>query len=185
MESRLVVEDELIFSRITTRDLAAEIFAQEQVSFATPPKPVTRVGDMTDIQLNDMMQLMREMVPMGYPVSFRKADKYDSDAAMAHMRAGMQRKHIIIHKCCTGLIDQLESGTQDDKGKFDRSDKHGHFDAIAALKYMWREAFKIRRMNPFPDDVLPRSYWEPSWERSGGKVSVTRTPLSITRNRLR
>jgi hypothetical protein len=187
----LIVEQELILSRVTTRELAEHIFSMERQLYKDCWHPVRRIGDMTPQQVADLIEAMRDIAPRDYPVSFstdvktRRPLGHNIDPQIAKLRSAIQGRNIRILKCCTGLVEQLKTGTQDEHGRFDRSEEHGHYDAIAALKYLY--SYVKWRMNPFPDPTMTPNQFIAPWEEmevSRDKALITHNPVMVTRRKL-
>lgn len=138
---QLVIEDESLLSRAATPDIATEIKKKEEALWGLQ-KPVMRVCDIDLRLIADLWSL--------HGLNFQKAEKVDSDAGINLMRTMVKARQIIINERCQRLITQLENAVWDSKGNdLDRTEADGHFDLVAALKYLCR-AINWQR-NPFPD----------------------------------
>ncbi|MFQ5443010.1 MAG: hypothetical protein ACE5EK_00185 [Nitrospinales bacterium] len=181
----LVIEDEIVLARVRTVDLAAKILAMEKILYprGRHPLPIRRFGDMTPQQLNDLVYAMREQAGFSYPVSWSSVEKYDREVSLARLRSGIQNERIKILSCCKHLVKQLMEGTQDEKGRFERSEVHGHFDAIAALQYLFRMV--KWQANPFPDERLPSNFFQNPYQKVEKKhTQITHYPAVVTRGRI-
>lgn len=148
---RLVIEDELVLSQAITPEIARAIY-QKETQLWHGAAPYLRIADIELRLIADLHRL--------HGLSFAAADKRDSESAIAEMRRFVQQRLIVIDPRCTTLIRQLENATWNKKltdMERDRSPQQldGHYDLVAALKYLVRHINHVR--NPYPDH-----YHEPS-----------------------
>lgn len=105
--------------------------------------PLRRVSD-TDLRLLGDLRTM-------HGIHVMPADKTDAEAALSRMRTAMARGEIEIDDCdgTLPLRDHLRAGLWNaNKTSYDRSEVHGHYDLIDALKYLYRHLSKQK--NPVP-----------------------------------
>jgi hypothetical protein len=142
----LYIEDELALSQAHTGTIARAIVAKEtDLKFGElhSTERLTRVSDVEKRLVADLQ--------LEHGIQFHLTRKDDRDAALADLRLAIQSKRIRIHPRCVTLRAHLEHGVWAKSRKtFDRGDEDGlsHFDAIAALLYLWRNVDLTR--NPYP-----------------------------------
>lgn len=166
---RLVIEDEALLHRANTQDIASCILMKEKALW-DEKKPYMRVSDVDLRLISDLWNMHR--------LQFLPTKKEDSLGAINVMRNMVQSVQILIHPRCAHLIRQLQHATWNRKATdFMRGgDVDGHFDLVAALKYLCRNVNKSR--NPYPD-----SYFKPG---GAGGVSWNTyfSPKSNNNNKL-
>ena len=165
--SKIVIEDESLLQRKNTNDIAREIKVKEEALWGFQ-KPYR----YSDIQLQLIIDLYQLHHLTFYPVQ-----KENSLGAINLMRTMIQGKQIEIHPQCVNLIRQLENAVWNSRASdFDRSDLHGHYDLVAALKYLCRHV--MRSKNPFPE-----GYFEAGG--GGGPPAQYHVPFNPQRKRRR
>lgn len=137
---RLVVEDEIVVRQKTTSELASLLRERELKLWHGNPIPPRRVADNTAQGIDDWRRDQR--IFFSTP-----PDRHDPDMLSSMLRSAVAEKRIFIHPRCEKLIYQLENGVRNERGKFERTDKCGHCDAISALMYGWR---LLSKSNPYP-----------------------------------
>lgn len=143
---KLIIEDELVMSRMTTEDLANAITKKEDLLLTDPrtyekKEPYLRVSDVNWFIINDLQKL--------HGLSFLPTMKDDKEASINNMRIMIASKKILINPKCKNLIFHLRNGVWKKSRKdFDRSPDAGHYDFIDALLYMVRNVHWNR--NPYP-----------------------------------
>jgi hypothetical protein len=165
--ARLVIEDESLMHRPSTTDIAAEIARKERSSWAGQ-EPYARVSDVDPRLIADLWQLHR--------IQFRASEKQDSLGAINLVRNMIQSREIEINPRCVHLIRQMKNAIWNNKATdFARAGSKspdGHFDLVAALKYLCRGV--NRHHNPFPEGygtVITESTWT-SPRQTGSKVGL-------------
>lgn len=143
----LVIEDEIVMRYQSTGTIAAEINRKEAElwlvggRWAGGKRP-TRMGDLTEQALEDLRT--------DHKVSINPVVKYDREAAIANLRTSIQNGKVKIFERCKNLIYQLRNGIWNEaRTQFERSERLGHCDALAACVYFHRMA--NWNGNPFPD----------------------------------
>jgi terminase large subunit-like protein len=171
----LVIEDEIFVNYKTTGDLARLMREKEAEVFKDAPYPVVRYGD------NDIQQLAD--LRGDYKYSIRPVDKWDKESACSRLRTRFQSRRIRILSKCQALIFQLDTALRKENGDFERSERYGHADAIAALIYLNR-ALNFQA-NPYPldEDYDPNEFILRTREQPGS-IEVTNEPLVITNRRI-
>lgn len=138
--AKLVVEDEITINRASGIEISEMIVAKEKSLWPHRPKPL-RLADADVLVLQDIVA--HSGLEIGQP------NKLDAEAALNSLRMAISRRDIEINPRCKTLIDHLKYGVWNEaRTSFDRDGEHGHFDAIDALKYMWRHV--DRQSNPYP-----------------------------------
>lgn len=149
-EDKLIIEDEIVVNKKTTKEIADLIRAKEQQLLYNPLTnenwPVhLRVSDNNLFVINDLQKL--------HGINFIPTLKDDKESAINNMRIMVNARKIIINPRCKILIKHLEEGTWRKSGSgktrdFDRSMDAGHYDTLDALIYLVRNVqFTI---NPYP-----------------------------------
>lgn len=145
IRAALVIEDEVLLHRANTQDIAQAIKAREEALW--PDKsPYLRVSDVDLRLISDLWNM--------HKLQFAPTRKEDSLGAINVMRNMVQTNQIIINPRCAHLIRQLEHATWNRKATdFERGgDVDGHFDLVAALKYLCRNV--NRQRNPYPESYF-------------------------------
>lgn len=103
--------------------------------------PFLRVSDTDARLITDLNSI--------HGLKISAADKTAAEAALHQLRNAFQRDLIEIHPDCKMTIEHLQNGVWNkSRTSYERSDIFGHFDAIDALKYMYRHLNKVQ--NPIP-----------------------------------
>ncbi len=152
VEAKLVIEDELLLRGPNTNDIAEAIKAKEAEHWAHRHVHC-RVSDV-DLRLIADLYAMHGLVVV-------PARKEDSLGAVNLMRNMVHTRTLVIHPRCVNLDRQLRNATWNNKATdFERGGADsidGHYDLVAALKYLCRTVNRTR--NPYPDH----------WFRLGGQ----------------
>jgi hypothetical protein len=136
----LVIEDEIVVRQKTTSELAVLLRAKEAQLWKGNPLPVRRVADNTAQGLDDWRRDQR--------IYFQAPpDRHDPDMLSSMLRSAVAEGKIVIHPRCEKLIYQMKNGVRNERGRFERTEKCGHCDAISALMYGWR---LMAKSNPYP-----------------------------------
>lgn len=143
--ARFVVEDELLLHHATTNEIAAAI-REKELALWGGAEPHKRISDVD----------LRLIADLGryHNLAFQKARKEDSLGAINLVRNMMQNLQVAIHPRCRNLVRQCENAIWNNKATDfarpeDSKSEDGHYDLVAALKYMLR--MLSRNKNPFPD----------------------------------
>ena len=148
--AHVVIEDEIIVHRHSALQVADLIRQKEAVLWSARTKEPFRFADAPPQMLVDIANYGR--------VGFGPVMKDDKDAAINNLRQLITRKKLRIHPRCKGLLAHIEYAVWNKtKTKFDRSDNHGHYDALDALIYFVRHV----SVNSNPEPLLPAGV---SWE---------------------
>lgn len=141
-KATLVIEDEVVLSNRTSREIADACLVKEGHLWGSL-KPYLRIGDNELQQLHDLAQLH------SYPVS--ATQKHDKLAYINRLSLRFQSDRIKIHKRCENLRYQLRVGLWNrQKTGFERGEKTGHLDCIDALIYLSRNVNETS--SPFPQN---------------------------------
>jgi len=153
--AKLVIEDESLMHRPSTSDIAAEIARKERAAWAGQ-EPYARVSDVDPRLIADLWQLHR--------IQFRASEKQDSLGAINLVRNMIQARELEIDPRCVHLIRQMKNAIWNNKATdFARAGSKspdGHFDLVAALKYLCRGV--NRHHNPYPEgygSTVTQSTW--------------------------
>jgi len=142
--AKLVIEDESLMHRPSTSDIAAEI-ARKERGLWSGSEPYARVSDVDPRLIADLWQLHR--------IQFRASEKQDSLGAINLVRNMIQSRELEIDPRCVHLVRQMRNAIWNNKATdFARAGSKtpdGHFDLVAALKYLCRGI--NRHHNPYPE----------------------------------
>jgi uncharacterized protein with NRDE domain len=132
---------------MTTDILAKEILDKE--AHLWKKRAYLRVSDNNNIiLLNDLQRL--------HGITFLPTAKDNSDAALNNLRIMLKQNQIIINPRCKTLIRHLRNAKWNKtRTSFARTKEDGHYDALAALKYLCRNVQFYK--NPFPHDYELRN----------------------------
>jgi hypothetical protein len=183
----LVVEDEVSAPRLHSAAIAEAIKSKEawlwgklecrKRGWEMRPQPYARVSDNDPRLLYDLSN--------DHGLAFQATAKDNLDQQINAVRVAISEKRIIIHPRCKMLRDQLKNGVWKNEAKkvFAREGQDlGHFDLIAALVYLWRNASMYKKRNPAPPaekyvagDLKVKDHGSkengPSrWQRRGGRL---------------
>jgi hypothetical protein len=143
LQQKLVIEDETLLRHPGTEEIANSIKATEAGVFHGR-QPHKRVSDVELRLISDLRKM--------HKLDFSATKKDDSMAAIQHMRLLIQQRKLIINPRCKNLIRQLRDVTWNHKATdFARAGERsidGHYDLVAALKYMIRNV--DWHHNPYP-----------------------------------
>jgi hypothetical protein len=127
--------------RVTERDLWGGLTYWNGTKFRA--NPFLRVSDTAAQVIAD---LSRE-----HGITVSPTAKDDPEAQLYALRNAFMANKIEIWKDSGPLAAQLKAGTWNERRTdWERSEVHGHLDAIAALVYLWRNV--ARTYNPFPPE---------------------------------
>jgi hypothetical protein len=88
-----------------------------------------------------------------HKLSFGLAQKDHSEAAISAMRVELVSRRVEIHPRCEHLRRQLRTAVRTKPGgDMARSTRDGHYDLVAAKKYLVRDWQGLRTHNPYPTD---------------------------------
>ena len=132
-DATLYIDDELDISgpKMTT-DLLVRLIKQKEDSYRFGnPKVYRRISDNNNLQLLNDLTLMHDL-------PFSPVRKLASLEQMVNrLRLMVREGRIKINPRCEKLIGCLKYGIWNERHKdFDRSDKYGHYDHLAALIYL-------------------------------------------------
>lgn len=154
-EQRLVIERDWKETHAGTPEIAFAIKRIEKELWSDLPV-FMRVCDTEKRLISDLIR--------SFDLPFSPADKRDSAAAVWNMRMMVKSRQIIIKPECKDLVRQLEHATWNTRGTDMARDSSsegtdGHWDLVAALKYLCRHI--VRQRNPYP-----AGYSDPGWGQS-------------------
>jgi len=130
------VEDELLLSAPNPITIADTIRSKEYMRWGSVV-PRRRVSDVDKFLIASLVS--------DHGISIEQVDKQDSLAAVNAMRDLVDLELLEIHPRCVGLLDQLDRARWNKKANdLDRDPRGGHFDLVAALKYLVRSVDRTR-----------------------------------------
>lgn len=155
-DSYLYVEDEVSAPRMNSALIADMIRQKETVLWTgvlhhrghrvqPRPQPYMRVSDNDPRLLFDLAN--------DHKLIFTATAKDNLDQQINSVRVAISEKRIRIHPRCKMLRKQLRDGIWKNEARkvFAREGSDlGHFDLIAALVYLWRNASMYKGRNPAP-----------------------------------
>lgn len=175
VNAKLVIEDESLLHQASTLEIGDEIQRKEADLWGAKT-PYTRVSDIDLRLIHDLWA--------SHKLNFVKADKQNSLDAINLVRTMVQQDQIVINPRCTNLIRQMREATWNRKATdFDRAGStspDGHYDLVAALKYLCRTVNQSK--NPYPDGYFmnhaPGAFRSPKGFRAPGMGLLTKTPFT-------
>ena len=155
-DSLLYVEDEVSAPRMNSGLIAEMVKQKETVLWnglvcrgrgmtGQRPQPYLRVSDNDPRLLFDLAN--------DHKLVFTATQKDNLDQQINGVRVAFGEKRIKIHPRCKMLRNQLKNGVWKNEARkvFAREGGDlGHFDLIAALVYLWRNASMYKKRNPAP-----------------------------------
>jgi hypothetical protein len=168
LNARLVIEDELVLSRMTTAKLAQDVAAKEKALWGEKA-PFLRVSDTDLIVINDLGKI--------HGLHFSATRKDDKEAAINAVRMLVAQDKIVIHPRCKNLVAHLKYGVWNkQKTQFERASGFGHYDLIDALVYLVRSV--RREKNPWPATygMATHSHYIPN-DLAGSRPNSARSAL--------
>ena len=160
--NKLVIEFELLLQKANTKSIAdavRDVLVANYPSTVDSPNSL-RVVLPTDFAfvvkphsavMDDASKRICADLWAYHGLSFSPALKDDSEAAINAMRLEVGGRHIEINPRCVNLIRQLGTAVRKAPGgDMARSKRDGHYDLVAALKYLVRSWDKTH--NPYPTD---------------------------------
>lgn len=157
--AKLLVEHELLLTQANTGTIATEVLdvlvAHYGARTHTPPNSVRQLAPDSPkpycAVFDDSSKRVTADLWNYHRLSASPALKDDSEAAINVMRLEVGGRNVEIHPGCVHLIRQLGTAVRKTPGgDMAHSKRDGHFDLVAALKYLVRHWDK--RRNPFPSD---------------------------------
>lgn len=160
--AKLVIEHELLLKGAATPTIAAailEVLQQHYGATVTDAKVDQKVLKVLTkdsakpwaFVVDDPSNRVTADLHAYHGLEAQPAMKDDSEAAINLMRLEIGGRTIEIHPRCEGLIRQLGNAVRKAPGgDMTRSKRDGHWDLVAALKYLVRHWDK--RRSPYPTD---------------------------------
>lgn len=106
------------------------------------PNPARRYAG--EDALRTMLNLRAE-----HEIEFAAADTAAPEAQANSVRTAFSRLQILIHPRCVELIAHLIGAKwNEQRTKWERDPKYGHYDLVAALMYLWANIDRITDPNP-------------------------------------
>lgn len=183
-EDLLVIEDESLLVRPSSRDIADEVNGKESTLWGKPPHPVTRVMDAAPFTLEDIRREHR--------LDFQPPDKSGIQSNVSYVQGANNYANLIIagrqvriHERCVNLIRQLTNAVWNkNRNDFERDtrtgpDSMGHYDLAAAFVYFCRAV--DRRRNPFPPGWRTKKDGPDVWRRREEKSTGLMPKTSLFR----
>lgn len=152
LEAKLVIEDELLLDHPGTQEIAQAIRAKEiELWCGGNPNNEVKATRILDSSGDGGMRLIADLYKH-YRLKFAPARKDDSLAAIHLMRQSVATRELVIDPRCKHLRRQLENAIWNNRATdFARAGERsedGHYDLVAALKYLVRSI--NRSHNPYP-----------------------------------
>lgn len=176
VRGKIVVVDESLLTGPSTLRIAETVMEKEWALWEGRSDP----RRYSDIDLRLMIDLWERHQLRVSPV-----EKQDSLGAINLVRNMIQTRQLEIHPRCKNLIRQMENAIWNTKATdFDRGSENsidGHFDLVAALKYLCRHV-NLRR-NPYPEGYFhkplgPNEFRSPKRSSEPSLGLLSNTPLS-------
>ena len=141
---KIIIEDEVLLHQAGTPKIAEAISNTEDQLWGGR-EPFIRVSDIDKRLIADLWELHKLRFVQAY--KGRSEEMLDG---INLLRTLIGNEQVIINPKCQNLIRQLRNATwKNEKAKdFARTEKSGHYDLVAAAKYLVRSV--IRTKNPYP-----------------------------------
>jgi hypothetical protein len=167
--AKLVIEDEWVKDHVGTKTIADAIKNKEEDLWGRKFKPFLRVSDTDARLISDLIN--------DHGLWFTPSPKADSKAAIWNLRQMVANRSLVILPKCVNLIRQMQNAVWNRKATdFERDSSEdkidGHYDLLAALKYLARVVNKER--NPYPD------WWAESYPTERDARRARRLPRDGT-----
>ncbi len=155
--AKLIIEHELLLSMAVTGVIASEMFNVLEAHYGArtiePPKGVRQLAPDSPkpycVVFDDSSKRVTADLWNYHRLSASPAMKDDSEAAINVMRLEVGGMNVEINPRCVHLIRQLGNAVRvKPGGDMASSKRDGHYDLVAALKYLVRHWDK--RRNPYP-----------------------------------
>lgn len=143
---KLIIEDEYIQQKGTTKKLAEAIKKKEEELWTNP-----LTGETEDVwkRISDNSLQVIEDLSQIYYLHFIATEKHDKMQYIQVLRTMIEQEQIIIHPRCKTLIAHMTGGTWNAaRTDFKKSPDGGHYDALSAILYLSRNLDKMH--NPYP-----------------------------------
>ncbi|MCA9340896.1 MAG: hypothetical protein KDA17_08335, partial [Candidatus Saccharibacteria bacterium] len=147
------IEEEVLVSRKTTREVAEIIKAkEEQLWGSNPPAQLTRVADTDKTRILDFAT--------EHHLSFSEPLKPNKESTINALRMFIAAGKLVIHPRCERLAQQLSGAVWNkSRTQFERNDVHGHYDLVDALAYIIPNINRTRNYTPNKYAGLSRQDW--------------------------
>lgn len=149
LRGKLVIEDEFLLYQANTTQIADEIKRREWDLWGDR-EPFQRYSDVDLRLIADLWDRHR--------IRFHPVQKQGSLEAINLVRNMVLQREIEIHPRCVNLVRQMHNAIWNNKASdFARASEKspdGHYDLVAALKYLCRSVLKTK--NPYPADYRNR-----------------------------
>ena len=179
----LVIEDEMFIDGIhhTTEDIARDIKRIEEETWGHD-NGIARWCDNNLQIINDMGG--------SFDLWMCATAKHNRSAAIMTVRRLIANGQIIINPKCVNLIEQIQSATWSNAKKKEFSRRNGHhYDLVAALIYLVRNAQLEFSENPYPanydtQNLAPGSFIKRNKkQKSSGNADILREVFTIRKKR--
>lgn len=140
--AKLCIQRDRLLHQASTL-MYADVLSADEGDLWPGRRPYKRVSDVDPRLMKDLWEL--------HGLHVVATEKQDSLGALNLVRTMIQQREIEIDPRCENLIRQMHNATLNKKATdFERTKEMGHFDLVAALKYLCRNI--DRSHNPFPRD---------------------------------
>lgn len=176
LQAKLVIEDEALLTGPPTSKIASVIKEREHATWGFR-EPYIRVSDVDPRLIADLWELHR--------LRFQRARKEDSLGAVNLMRNDVLTRTLVINPRCVNLIRQLKNATWNKAATdFARPQSEqaidGHYDLVAALKYLCRTV--VRNKNPYPANWRQTQHGPNAWISPKSNTTGDRKKLGLFQN---
>lgn len=135
----VVIEQEVVIQKQMNTDMLARMIRDTENDLWGQEAKI-RYTDI-DLRLIEDMQVLHQM-------TFIPTRKDDKNAQINNLRIMIKSHKIQIDPVCKHLVSQLENAVWNKKKTtYERTEEHGHFDALDALIYFIRN---VLHTNPYP-----------------------------------
>lgn len=145
VQGKLVIEDEILLQGPGTPEIAKAVKEKENDLWGAR-EPYMRITDV-DLRLKQDLYTLHNL-------DFRTVKNKDALGEIGLVRYMVQGRMLVIDPRCTNLDRQLRNATWNSKStdfeNMGTESVEGHYDLLAALKYLCRAIDKAH--NPYPDN---------------------------------
>ncbi len=189
LEQQLVIEDEIVAPKLNSAELARQIKVKEGKlwgsvrrrgpGFETRAQPYLRISDNDPRLLADLF--------LDHKLLFVATQKDSMVSQVDQVRVAIAQGKIVISPKCKKLVLHLKSGVwrktpfhhqiagKDQRQMFAREGgEMGHFDAIAALVYLWRNIHKHRNPTPNAERFVMDGVRAPAAANANGRPQASK-----------
>lgn len=143
---KLIIEDEYVQQKGTTKKLAEAIKKKEEELWTNPL--TGEVEDAWKRVSDNNLQVIADLSEIYY-IHFIPTEKHDKMSYIQVLRSMIEQDQVIVDPKCKVLISHMKGASWNQaRTDFKKSPDGGHYDGVAALLYLSRNIDKLH--NPYP-----------------------------------